>query len=93
MDQQRLMPLLQPFSPRNSLHWHSHFLRDLQMVMLDGISSKLKGHLRMGVWHGILFEEPNPTGSRPSDLIGLCGTEFMADKMMILSQMYMRERE
>ena len=23
-------------------------------------------------WHGILFEEPNPTGSRPSDLIGLC---------------------
>ena len=21
---------------------------------------------------GILFEEPNPTGSRPSDLIGLC---------------------
>ena len=23
------------------------------------------------VWHGILFEEPNPTGSRPSDLIGL----------------------
>ena len=22
-------------------------------------------------WHGILFEEPNPTGSRPSDLIGL----------------------
>ena len=30
----------------------------------------------MFVWHrnigtGILFEEPNPTGSRPSDLIGL----------------------
>ena len=24
------------------------------------------------VWPGILFEEPNPTGSRPSDLIGLC---------------------
>ena len=23
------------------------------------------------VWHGILFEEPNPTGSRQSDLIGL----------------------
>ena len=23
------------------------------------------------VWHGILFEEPNPTGSRPIDLIGL----------------------
>ena len=23
------------------------------------------------VWHGILFEEPNPTGSRPSDIIGL----------------------
>ena len=22
-------------------------------------------------WHGILFEEPNPTGSRPRDLIGL----------------------
>ena len=27
---------------------------------------------RWVVWHGILFEEPNPTGSRPSDLIGLC---------------------
>ena len=26
---------------------------------------------RWFVWHGILFEEPNPTGSRPSDLIGL----------------------
>ena len=25
-----------------------------------------------GVWLGILFEEPNPTGSRPSDLNGLC---------------------
>ena len=23
------------------------------------------------VWHGILFEEPNPTGNRPRDLIGL----------------------
>ena len=23
------------------------------------------------LWHGILFEEPNPTGSRPRDLIGL----------------------
>ena len=23
------------------------------------------------LWHGILFEEPNPTGSRPSDLVGL----------------------
>ena len=23
---------------------------------------------RWFVWHGILFEEPNPTGSRPSDL-------------------------
>ena len=23
-------------------------------------------------WHGILFQEPNPRGSRPSDLIGLC---------------------
>ena len=23
------------------------------------------------VWHFILFEEPNPTGSRPSDLIGI----------------------
>ena len=22
-------------------------------------------------WHGILFKEPKPTGSRPSDLIGL----------------------
>ena len=22
------------------------------------------------LWHGILFEEPNPTGSRPRDLIG-----------------------
>ena len=27
---------------------------------------------RWCVWHGILFEEPSPTGSRPSDLIGLC---------------------
>ena len=26
---------------------------------------------RWFVWHGILFEEPNPTGSRPRDLIGL----------------------
>ena len=26
---------------------------------------------RWFVWHGILFEEPNPTWSRPSDLIGL----------------------
>ena len=26
---------------------------------------------RSGVGTGILFEEPNPTGSRPSDLIGL----------------------
>ena len=26
---------------------------------------------RWFVWHGILFEEPNPTGSRPSDLLGL----------------------
>ena len=26
---------------------------------------------RWFVWHGILFEEPNPTGSRPSVLIGL----------------------
>ena len=25
----------------------------------------------LNVWHGILFEEPNPTGSRPRDLIGL----------------------
>ena len=24
------------------------------------------------LWLGILFEEPNPTGSRPRDLIGLC---------------------
>ena len=24
------------------------------------------------VWHGILFKEPNPTGSRPSDVIGCC---------------------
>ena len=24
------------------------------------------------MWHGILFKEPNPTGSRQSDLIGLC---------------------
>ena len=31
-------------------------------------------HERRGrwfVWHGILFEEPNPAGSRPRDLIGL----------------------
>ena len=26
---------------------------------------------RWFVWHGILFEEPNPTGSRPRDLTGL----------------------
>ena len=26
---------------------------------------------RWCVWHGILFEEPSPTGSRPRDLIGL----------------------
>ena len=26
---------------------------------------------RWFVWHGILFEEPNPTGSRTRDLIGL----------------------
>ena len=26
---------------------------------------------RWFVWHGIVFEEPNPTGSRPRDLIGL----------------------
>ena len=24
------------------------------------------------MWHGISFNEPNPTRSRPSDLIGLC---------------------
>ena len=29
------------------------------------------GRERWFVWHGILFEGPNPTGSRPSDLIGL----------------------
>ena len=29
--------------------------------------------LQKGVWHVILFEEPNPTGSRPSDLIVLFG--------------------
>ena len=29
------------------------------------------GERRWFVWHGILFEEPNPTGSRPSDLIGI----------------------
>jgi hypothetical protein len=28
------------------------------------------------VWHGISSEEPNPTGSRPRDLIGLCKTSF-----------------
>ena len=26
---------------------------------------------RWVLWHGILFEEPNPTGNRPRDLIGL----------------------
>ena len=26
---------------------------------------------RWVLWHGILFEEPNPTGNRPHDLIGL----------------------
>ena len=26
---------------------------------------------RWVLWHGILFEEPNPTGNRQSDLIGL----------------------
>ena len=25
---------------------------------------------KRGGWHGILFEEPSPTGSRPRDLIG-----------------------
>ena len=29
---------------------------------------------RWFVWHVILFEEPNPTGSRPSNLIGLYKT-------------------
>ena len=29
------------------------------------------GRERWLVWHFILFEEPKPTGSRPSDLIGL----------------------
>ena len=30
-----------------------------------------KGERERELWHGILFEEPNPTGSRPSDLVGL----------------------
>ena len=30
--------------------------------------SRCDGFLK---WHGILFEEPNPTGNRPRDLIGL----------------------
>ena len=29
--------------------------------------------LQKGVWHVILFEESNSTGSRPSDLIALFG--------------------
>ena len=28
----------------------------------------------------ILFEEPNPTGSRPSDLLGLCGTGILFEE-------------
>ena len=31
-------------------------------------------------WHGILFEEPNPTGSRPSDLIGLYRKWFFIEE-------------
>ena len=34
MRQQRLMPRPHPLSSRNSLHWHSQSLRDLQIVML-----------------------------------------------------------
>ena len=29
-------------------------------------------------WHGILSKEPNPTGSRQSDFIGLCGQHTVA---------------
>ena len=33
------------------------------------------GRERWVLWHGILCEEPTPTGSRPRDLIGLYGQQ------------------
>ena len=42
----------------------------LTTVGYGGIRADNTGE-RWFVWHVILFEEPNRTGSRPSDLIGL----------------------
>ena len=41
----------------------------MHVSLVDGVSSV--GNVGL-YGTGILFEDPNPTGSRPSDLIGLC---------------------
>ena len=33
------------------------------------VSQRFSLLLPVSLWHGILFEEPNPTGSRPRDLL------------------------